>query len=452
MTVKLRVILGLSAGAALLVVVILLRVKSTKPSLDLPKPAIFTAKKSDQFTPITITKNESGLSTTTSVTEKTSESGLSTTTLVTEKTSESGLSTTILVTEKTLGQSTPTMITTEQFIPVMITTNAPDPHSVITNHAINRMEVLQESNFDLTMVKSSLKKKGYTLADLPPWSALWTDKIHLCVMFNLNGIKPSEDITKVLASYYFPFFKDITFFFDGAKWESQRPDYLPEFVNLISCDSHVGWYQHKCLRLCLQQGTEETKGHLYIADDMFINLTMMADLPTTTMVWYVGMAQDSYSQILNPGRKGWAWWWWGPPTNNHKRLENVIKILPSEWMNQLKRTAGFPDHFKVRTLADIIYVPKALGPNLTTVIDFVINSKTYLFCEVAVPLAVNIAAPNQVINLKTSFLWGNNRNVPNIEKAAKTVHVVHPVKLGVEPQRNLWIQLMENQLYNIITN
>ena len=324
-------------------------------------------------------------------------------------------------------------------------------HNTVNNSLKNKTEMLQELDFNLTMVKSSLNKKGYTLADLPPWSSLWTDKIHLCVMFNLNNIKPSKYVNNILASYYFPFFRNITFFFDGADWESRRLDFLPEFVNLISCDSHVGWYQHRCLQLCLQQGTEETKGHLYIADDMFINLAMMADLPTTK-AWFINIIQTSYWQILNPGPGGWDWYWWGPPGNNYKRLESVINILPSEWKEQLKRTAGFPDHFKGHTIADIIYVPYTLGPKMITVIDFINNSKTDLFCEVAIPLAVNIAAPNQVISLKEGNLWGWNRNILSIKRTAKTAHFVHPVKLGNEPQKNLWIQLMENQLYNIITN
>ena len=66
--------------------------------------------------------------------------------------------------------------------------------------------------------------------------SLWTDKTHLCVMFNLNRVEPRKDITDVLVSYYVPFFENITFIFDGANRE--RPDFLPEFVN---------FNQHMCL-------------------------------------------------------------------------------------------------------------------------------------------------------------------------------------------------------------
>ena len=216
-------------------------------------------------------------------------------------------------------------------------------------------QIIQSSNFHLTMLESSLNKKGYTLADLPPWSALWTDKIHLCVMFNLNRISPKRDMTDILISYYIPFFRGITFIFDGANRE--RPDFLPEFVDFITCDSHVGWYQHKCIRSCMHRGTKEIKGYLYIADDMFINLTMMAVLPTEK-VWFRNIVERSYSWILDPGPKGWDWPWWGPPFNNYKRLKEIINIMPSEWMEQLKKTGGFPDHFKIVATSDIIYIPK----------------------------------------------------------------------------------------------
>ena len=316
----------------------------------------------------------------------------------------------------------------------------------VISSALNGTKPLLSSKVNTTMLESSLNKKGYTLSDLPPWSSLWTDKIHLCVMFNLNGIKPKKDNTDILVSYYIPFFRNITFIFDGAN--RKRPDFLPEFVDFITCDSHVGWYQHKCIRSCMHQGTEETQGYLYIADDMFINLTMMADLPTEK-VWFGKSGEVSYTWILDPGPKGWGWYWWGPPTNNYKRLKEVIDQMPSEWMEQLKKTGGFPDHFKIIATSDIIYVPRKLSPKLTTAIDFIVK-KTNLFCEIATSLALNIATPNNISFLNSGYLWGNDRSIAGIERTAKTAHFVHPVKLGVEQQRKLWIQFMENQLFSII--
>ena len=302
---------------------------------------------------------------------------------------------------------------------------------------------LQLSNFKLYMVERSLRKKGYTLANIPPWSALWTDKVHLCVMFNLNGIGPKKGVTDLLVSYYYPFFRNITFIFDGTNWE--KPDFLPEFVGLLSCDSHQGWYQHKCIRSCIHQGNEETKGYLYISDDMFINLTMMADLPATKL-WFIDIIQKSYSWILSPGTKGW---WWDPPFYNAEKLEHIINVMPKEWMEQLKSTAGFPDHFKVMGASDIIYVPQGLVPNLTTAIDFVINTNVDLFSEITTPLVVNIAAP-QFIALEYGYIWENKGNIAVLEKKINSAQFAHPIKLGKEQERELWIRCMEEQLYSIL--
>lgn len=311
----------------------------------------------------------------------------------------------------------------------------------------NRAEILHFSGFDLTMLKSSLQKKGYSVADLPPWTDLWTDKICLCIMFNLNGIKPRKDVTEILISYYYPFFRDITFIFDGAN--SKRPDFLPEFVDFISCDSHLGWYQQKCIRSCMHRGTEDTKGYLYIADDMFINLTKMADLPSTK-IWFTTMETKSYSWIMDPGPKGWGWMWWGPPYDNSKKLQSLLKVLPSKWLNELRKTAGFPDKFKIVATSDIIYIPDTFKSKMATVIDF-ITGHSDLFCEIATCLAVDIAAPNELIILNYGYLWGD-RSIATIKKTAKTAHFVHPVKVGVEQQRRLWIQYMEDQLFSIASH
>ena len=302
-----------------------------------------------------------------------------------------------------------------------------------------------DGSFYSSLVEQSLNKKGYSISDLPPKSALWTDKIHLCINLNLNGIKPSKAVIETQVSYYFPFFKNITLIFNGDNWS--RPDYVPEFVDVISCDSHLGWYQHKCIRSCIQRGSKETEGFLYIADDMFINLTKMAELPTTKLWTVVESAVCSYSMIQTPGRKGCNWPWWGRPTYGAKNLDIVIKSLPAKWKEQLVETAGFPDHFIARSVSDIIYIPQALVTNMTHVLDHIINT-TELFCEIATNLAVDIVAPD-----RTTFVYGylwDDRSVAAIKKMATTAHFVHPIKLGIREQRDIWIQYMDKQLSNVI--
>ena len=268
-----------------------------------------------------------------------------------------------------------------------------------------------------------------------PRPNLWTDKIHLCVNFNLNMIKPTKNVSDLLISYYHPFFKNITFIFNG-NWS--KPDYVPEYVDFISCDSHIGWYQHKCIRSCIHRGSEETKGFLYIADDMFINLTKMAELPTTKL-WYIESEVRSYSCIQN----GCDWVWWGPPTYQAKKLDIVINSLPDKWKEQLVKTAGFPDNFKAYACSDIIYIPQALVTNMTDVLDHIINTAE-LFCEISTNLAMNIVAPDKVY-LVNGYLW-NNKGIAAIKQRANTAHFVHPVKLGIQAHRDIWIQYMEKQL------
>ncbi|XP_064407012.1 uncharacterized protein LOC135351834 [Halichondria panicea] len=301
-----------------------------------------------------------------------------------------------------------------------------------------------DGSFYTSLVEQSLNKKGYSISDLPPKSALWTDKIHLCINLNLNGIKPSKAVIETQVSYYFPFFKNITVILNGDNFI--RPDYVPEFVDVISCDSYYGWYQHKCIRSCIQRGSDDTEGFLYIADDMFINLTKMAELPTTKL-WTIGSRVCSYSSIQTPGHEGCEWYWWDAPTYGAKNLDIVIKSLPAKWKEQLVKTAGFPDHFKAYCISDIIYIPQALVMNMTHVLDHIINT-TELFCELATNLAMHIVAPDR-ITLLDGYLW-DDKSVAAIKEMATTAHFVHPVKFGIREQRDIWIQNMEKQLFNLI--
>ena len=77
-------------------------------------------------------------------------------------------------------------------------------------------------------------------------SSFWTKNVHLCVMFNLNRMKPNERVIKLLSSYYHPFFDHITFLFDG-NW-TEKPSYISDYVNFLGCDSYTGWYMQKCVK------------------------------------------------------------------------------------------------------------------------------------------------------------------------------------------------------------
>ena len=275
---------------------------------------------------------------------------------------------------------------------------------------------------------------------------LWTKHVHLCIMFNLNNMKPNPQTINLLLEYYHPFFDHITLIFDG-KW-NKRPEYLPEYVNFIGCESNVGWYQHKCLNMCLSQPTgDEVKGFFYIADDMFINLNNLASY-NLAQTWCMPTAVYDYNQLLtmdkNEAHK--IWYWWGPPLFFENALKVVVDSLPEEWIRQLQSNVGFPDHYSGKGIFDIIYLPKSLVSKMTKVITHILSSKE-LFCELAGPLAVGIVVPRDEKTIfSNSFLWGYQRNIGMIRKFARTCDIVHPLKLSQNDQAAVWKELMDQQL------
>ena len=295
------------------------------------------------------------------------------------------------------------------------------------------------------VIASNLSKMGYTLSDLPDPSELWTENVELCIMFNLNGAGMNQEVTELLIAFYQPFFSHITLLLDGDPAWTKKPKYLPSYVNVLGCDSHVGWYQHKCIRTCIQQGTTETKGFLYIPDDIFINVSKMAELPISKVWFTPSSGPEGYSRIVEMARNTRPTsWWWGPPTNSAANLEIVINNLPSEWKEQLINTAGFPDHFQAIATSDTIYIPQTIAPKMEQVLTRIIDT-TPLFCEVATNLAVSIVAPDRVY-FGYGYIW-KDRSIEGINRAAQRAHFVHPVKLvGYKQHRDLWIQYMEKQL------
>ena len=138
-------------------------------------------------------------------------------------------------------------------------------------------------------------------------SQLWTKKVQLCIMFNLKNISPNKQVINLTLSHYSYFFNHIMLLFDG-EW-GEKPDYLPKNIKFSGCKSTNGWYQHYCLRICLNETWDEDgepKGYLYIADDMFVNLTKMSFLPLSK-VWFIGATNINYTAKASLGNS----WHWG---------------------------------------------------------------------------------------------------------------------------------------------
>ena len=141
------------------------------------------------------------------------------------------------------------------------------------------------------------------------------------------------------------------------------------------------------------------------------------------------------------------WVWWGPPYNFAQKLKIVVKNLLTKWKNKLKATANFPENFQVHAISDIVYVPTSLVSNMTAVLSHIINT-TDLFCEVAIPLAVSLVAPERVTLLRGYM--DKVRSIALVKSMANTKHFIHPLKLSKKEYAELWIEYMETQLYNIV--
>ena len=279
----------------------------------------------------------------------------------------------------------------------------------------------------------------YTIFTRPFASNLWTKKVQLCIMFNLNNIAPDEEAINLLLTYYSPLFNHIMLLFDGNR---TKPNYLPKNVAFSSCFSGRGWFEHKCLRICLNETWHDSRpeGYLFIADDMFINLAMMSSLPLSQL-WYLQPGNINYTARASL-RNTWHWNWALKP------LEDVIEHLPAEWKDIIVKV-GFPDRLPIAAVADIVYVPYSLAGTMTDVLTFITRT-AQLISEVALPLAVDIVAPTDRVNLIDGLMWGAERgNNRSIENRARKCHFVHPIKLSAAPQARLWETLMEEQLKNL---
>ena len=299
---------------------------------------------------------------------------------------------------------------------------------------------------DLELIRY-FNKRGFELSVLPNKSRLWTQDIQLCIMF--NSVHHSKTVG-LLLSYYLQFFDHITLLFNGAEGTLKKPRYAPETVQSFGCDSYYGWYQHKCLSICLSHADVHVKGFLYVADDMFINIAKMGELDPSRL-WYLIPKQFNYSKLMTMNKFALhrKWYWFGYPFCNEVRLKKVIDNLPDKWIEQLKQNAGFPGNFQIIGNFDIIYIPKSLASSMIQVITFITNTTPYLFSEIAGPLAVGIVShPSQRVLLSDAgSLWDTNRTLSIKREKAKMEHFVHPIKVGKGTgEAKLWQELMREQM------
>lgn len=105
--------------------------------------------------------------------------------------------------------------------------------------------------------------------------------------------------------------------------------------------------------------------------------------------------------------------------------------------------------------SDSIYVPSQLTQKLTEAIEEIARLSPNLFCEVAIPLAVELVSSR---NTRYTFepnlrAWrGNGKQVENIIKTMKNVLHLHAVKLSLPNVRAAWRDAIAQQYIALFNN
>ena len=297
------------------------------------------------------------------------------------------------------------------------------------------------SKDDVTLVKhwiSDLKLVGYEFPKLPKKATLWTKNVHLCIMFNWGS---TEYRTRQLLSYYMRFFDAITLFLEGRRVSH---NYIPSHIQVFHVKTGNGFYQQRCLAKCINQTAPNTVSHLYIADDMFINITKMSQL-SLLKIWFIPVSVLTFGN----GSKINDWYWWGyfhGGQTQYNRFVALINGLPQEWKQVLIDKVGFPNRIHGNAVADIVHIPNAYAVEVSRVLNY-INSVTELFCEIAVPLAVDIAQPIGREEMEDGNLWEWQRTDPDVvQNVLETRFYLHPLKTSTKFGADMWRNSMTNQL------
>ena len=287
-----------------------------------------------------------------------------------------------------------------------------------------------------------LKNIGYTFPKLPEKSKLWTRDVQLCIMFNWG---PTKYTIRMLVAYYMRFFNSILLLIEG-ELPNEAVEGIPSSVRAIRVDTKNGWYQQRALLKCLQNGNNNVTSYLYIPDDMFINISMLSTLPTSK-VWHNEPHVYNFSNLETFYKDPWPWW--KNPPGEMKFLERFVAIvndLPYEWKQILSQNVGFPNRIHSNAIADSLHIPHALISNLTTVLVYFMN-RSDVFCEILLPLALDIAGPQDHVYFKNGNLWSTDRSNENlIREFARTRHFVHSLKPSTRFGNDMWCMLMSEQI------
>ena len=287
---------------------------------------------------------------------------------------------------------------------------------------------------------SDLKLVGYEFPKLPKKATLWTKNVHLCIMFNWGS---TEYRTRLLLSYYMRFFDAITLFLEG---EHVNHTYIPSHIQVFHVKTRNGILQQISLELCINQVVPNTVSHLYISDDMFINITKMSELSLSN-IWFIPLSVHTFGDD-STFHDGWNWWDYSfsGHSTQYERFVMVVKRLPQDLKRVLIDQVGFPNRIHGHAVADIVHIPNQYASDVTRVLKHV-NSVTELFCEIAVPLAVDIAQPIGREEMEDGNLWEWQRTEsPLVQSFVEARYYMHAMKMSTRYGADIWCKSMNNQL------
>lgn len=282
-----------------------------------------------------------------------------------------------------------------------------------------------------------LNNVHYIFPKTPVRARLWTNTIQLCVMFKFH---PKASIVKILLAYYMRFFKDISLFVDGS-WEEANFKFIQSSVKLRNCNSTDGktrgGFHHRCLAKCLEETQSDPEGYLYIADDVLLNLVEL-ETQQKSKLWC--SAQRRFEDhVAASGKHKWPHW---NKPSGYRAFKTIVSNLPKDWLHVLKNKHNLiPDIPKAAS--DVVYIPTSKAPKMLQVLHFMTRTAD-IFSELAIPMAVNIAASpeEQVVMNRKSYLWNGDRNLLRMRFTIKHNPFCHPVKLDQWHTGDLWREVM----------
>ena len=183
-------------------------------------------------------------------------------------------------------------------------------------------------------------------------------------------------------------------------------------VTAQRCESVHGYYQHNCLLQCLLQVRRDrhaTRGVLWVADDLFFNVSQLFYYPQRWNVDEFWTHSRNYlMNITAPwssyhGAFGVQWHHWVTGIDFHARLQQSYLAWPQQYRDALDSVYG-KGRLATEALSDVLYVPVADGQmdNMIDVLSVQASFSIGPWCETFTTVAIDIA----------TILAGRRPNLP----------------------------------------